>query len=611
MATPITAMFSTSLQILLFPLYGHLPAYSQWLAKFRAEIDVLHAQRSPALRTRDANRAADPQWYARANMIGYCAYTDRFAGTLDGVRARIPHLSESGVTYLHLLPFLKARAGENDGGFAVTDFEQVEPRLGTIADLEALISDLHASNISICVDLVLNHVADDHAWALQAKAGDAHAQGFFRLFPDRLLPDQFEKTVASVFPETAPGNFTWNKAMQRWVWTTFNPYQWDLNYENPEVFSEMALTMLRLANRGIDIFRLDSTPFLWKALNTTCLNLPQTHQLLQAFRCVLEHAAPATVLKSEAIVPAAQAVVYFGDPARGEKECHLAYHSALMASAWAAIAEQDTSLLRMVAAQTPAHGADNAWVTYVRCHDDIVWSVLRPQIEAQGLDFNVRMKPIADFFAGIGLLSFAQGAPFQSSDPDRVHGSNGMTASLVGFELASPDPRRRYAPDRLQLLYALMFSFGGIPLIYMGDEIAQTNACDPATQALITEDGRWLQRPLWQAGVRADAATLAGVGLRALAQARAANSDLDAFALRTLVPEAIAPCADGLFAFYRGTKTLCVFNFSDHERTLDLAKTAPQVRFKNALTDAIVDSTLMLTPWSFAWLQSTTPIQKK
>src|SRR5476649_2899092 len=290
------------------------------------------------------------------------------AATCKGWR-RIPHLRELGVSYLHLLPFLRARAGENDGGFAVASFDEIEPALGSNADLEALTAQLRGAGISLCSDFILNHVADDHAWAIGARNGDAQLREFFHIYPDRTEPDRYEPTLGQVFPQLAPGNFTYVEALEGWAWTTFYPYQWDLNYANPAVFAAMAQAMLRLANRGIEVFRLDSTAFLWKRAGSNCMNQPEAHVLLQALRAVVDIVAPGVLLKAEAIVPMAELPAYFGDAAA--PECHLAYHSSLMAAGWGALAEQDAGLLRSVIAATPALQPSASWLSYVRCHDDI------------------------------------------------------------------------------------------------------------------------------------------------------------------------------------------------------------------------------------------------
>ena len=225
-------------------------------------------QRSPALRERDRDRLLAPDWFQRPDALGYVAYADRFADTLSGVAGHVDYLRELGTTYLHLMPLLAPRPGANDGGYAVADYREVRADLGAMADLEKLATQLHENGIALTIDLVLNHVAREHEWAAAARAGDRVHREYFHVFPDRTEPDRFERTLPEVFPDFAPGNFTWDEEVDGWVWTTFNSYQWDLNWANPSVLCEFAELELFLANRGVDCLRLDAIAFLWKRLGT-------------------------------------------------------------------------------------------------------------------------------------------------------------------------------------------------------------------------------------------------------------------------------------------------------------------------------------------------------
>ncbi len=577
------------LQERLQSLYGHLPHYGQWLGQLMAALGGLMAARPAALRWLDDQREADPAWFAGQHMLGYSAYVPQFGGTLQGVAARIPHLRELGVGYLHLLPFLRARAGENDGGFAVASFADIEPALGGGEDLETLTAALRANGISLCSDLVLNHVADDHAWARGAAAGDERLRAFFHVFPDRAQPDRYEQSLGQVFPEAAPGNFTWVDAMQGWVWTTFYPFQWDLNYANPEVLGEMVLALLRLANRGVEAFRLDSTAFLWKREGSNCMNQLEAHALLQVLRALVDIAAPGVLLKAEAIVPTRELPAYFGSA--GMPECHLAYHSTLMAAGWSALAEQDTGLLRAVAAATPAlpHGA--SWLTYVRCHDDIGWNVLRAEANA-----DQRLARIAGFY-GNGH-SFAAGVAFQTGAGRALHGTNGSAAALAGLETAAGEQQREHALRRLLLLHGLAMAFGGMPMLYMGDELGQGNDHSYLDDPRRAHDSRWVQRAALDPAAfaqRHDPATTPGrvfSALRALAAARRRHDALAAGTPRRL----LAVEDPALLALARGERFLGLFNFSEREMTFSL--TAMGAGAWPGQDDRVV-----LAPWAMLWLE--------
>ena len=290
------------------------------------------------------------------------------------MRERLPYLRELGISYLHLMPLLHARPQPNDGGYAVVDYGAVEPALGTMDDLRALADELRAAGMALCIDVVLNHTAREHPWAQAALAGDARALAFYRTFADRAEPDAYELTLPEVFPATAPGSFTWEPALERWVWTTFNAYQWDLDYANPEVFRAMAEAMLELAAAGVDVLRLDAVPFLWKRMGTNSQNQPEVHELLQAFRAAVRIAAPAVAFKAEAIVSPRDLVGYLGAGRHEGKECDLAYHNVLMVLGWSALASGRVALLTNALRSMPPVPPGAGWVTYVRCHDDIGWA---------------------------------------------------------------------------------------------------------------------------------------------------------------------------------------------------------------------------------------------
>lgn len=582
-------------------LYGRRPDFADWLESLLAALAGIHAARSPELRALDKERLAEPGWFLGQEMLAYSAYVDRFAGTLAGVAARVPHLKRLGVTYLHLLPFLRAREGLSDGGFAVASYEEVEPALGTMADLETLTAALRCDGISLCSDFVLNHVADTHAWALAAKAGSARHRAYFHCLAASEA-EAYEATLGQIFPETAPGNFTHVPEIGAEVWTTFYPYQWDLNYANPEVFAEMAGALLRLANRGIEVFRLDSAAFLWKRKGTNSMNQPEAHWILQAFRGLVDIFAPGVLLKAEAIVPTSELSPYLGLGEAHGRECHLAYQSSLMAAAWLALATEDTRIARQIIRDTPLLPPRTSWLTYVRCHDDIGWNVLKPEFADGDI---APLRAAAGFFAGQGE-SYAAGALFQAVDPQAVHGTNGMAAALTGFARAGDEGEVRRARQRLALLYALALSVGGMPMIYMGDEHAQGNDPTPAGDYSAGVDGRQLHRPLFDESRSQDPAAQAVFAeLRHLVATRRTCP-----ALAAAVPtQLVAAAAPGLLAFWRGSGLCCLYNFTAHDQHLDLA--ALEVEGGGSLAGGIdlvtgqpVGREPVLAPWHFVWLQA-------
>jgi amylosucrase len=503
--------FFTELRDPLFALYGGDPRFEAAWPRLLSVVASTAAGRSRELRMLDHEREVTPDWLQREQAVGYVTYVDRFAGTLAGVRGRVPYLRELGVTYLHLMPLLAARPAPNDGGYAVIDYGAVEPDLGSMDDLRSLASDLRGAGMALCIDVVVNHVAAEHPWARDRE--------FLITFEDRALPDAFERTLPDVFPDIAPGSFSWSDEHSCWLWTTFNTYQWDLDYTNPDVFVAMASAMLSLAAVGVDVLRIDAAPFLWKRLGTNCQNQPEVHMLLGAFRAALRIAAPAVALKAEAIVAPRDLVPYLD-------ECDLAYHNVLMVLLWSTLASGRVALMTATLKAMPPVPAGAGWLTYVRCHDDIGWAITPEDAARVGEDDHLHRKFLADFYAGEFPGTFARGARFQFDARSGEARTSGSCASLAGLESAGGDEVAvELAIRRILLLYAVAFAHGGLPLIYMGDELGLLN--DPAGRD--DADNRWMHRPFmdWEAAShRSDPASVEGrlwSGLRRLIAARRAT----------------------------------------------------------------------------------------
>ncbi len=358
------------------------------------------ADRDDELHDLDLRRSLAPDWFQRPETIGYAAYADRFAGDLAGVAERSAYLQELGVRYLHLMPLLTSREGPDDGGYAVSDYRTVRADLGTVEDLRALTATLRSRGISLCLDLVLNHVAREHEWARRARAGEQAYRDYFWVFPDREGPDAWEATLPEVFPDLAPGSFTFDAELDGWVWTTFNHFQWDVNFANPAVLEEYADLVLTLANHGVEVLRLDAIAFTWKRLGTSCQNQPEVHALTQALRTVARIAAPALLLKAEAIVGPQDLLAYLGQGAHHGKVSDLAYHNSLMVQVWSMLASRDVRLASHALQQLDDPPSTTAWITYLRCHDDIGWAIDDGDAAAVGLSGPAHRAYLSDFYSG-------------------------------------------------------------------------------------------------------------------------------------------------------------------------------------------------------------------
>ncbi|HXZ74301.1 MAG TPA: alpha-amylase family protein [Streptosporangiaceae bacterium] len=600
-------------------VYGGVADLTGFVTELVLDALKAAAERPMALRLLDRRREIDPAWFQRSRMVGYVCYADRFAGSLAGVRRHLDYLAELGVTYLHLLPLLRPREGENDGGYAVEDYDAVDPRAGSMADLEALAGDLRERGIALCVDLVLNHTAREHEWARKAVAGEPAYREMYLVYPDRTQPDAYERTLPEVFPDTAPGSFTKVPGLG-WVWTTFHDYQWDLNYANPAVFRAMLGTMLALANHGIDVLRLDAAPFLWKRMGTDCQNQPEAHLLLQAFRGLARLAVPGLVLEAEAIVGPDMLVQYLGGHDRYRPECDLAYDNQLMVMLWSTLATRDVRLAEHALARRRPPPVPTAWVSYLRCHDDIGWAVSDADAASAGLGGPAHRRFLSDFYAGRFPGSFARGALFQENPVTGDARVSGTAASLCGIEsaLAAGDPDElTHAARRLESMYAVVFSFGGIPLIYMGDELGMCNDPRWREDPAHAGDNRWMHRPPmdWsRAARRSDPGTLEGrvfAAIQGLADARRSL-----LALRSGGVTEILPAGNPAVLAYRrvhprSAPFLSLTNFSDTAQSADAGVIAraglQQPRCVRSTSGDLVIGAgrIELPAWGFAWLTGT------
>jgi amylosucrase len=451
------------------------------------------ANRSPQLRELDHQRINDPDWFQSQQLVGGALYVDLFSENLGRLRELISYFQRLGLKYLHLMPLFAVRPGDNDGGYAITNYRSVDPRLGTIDDLRRLASDLREIGICLVLDFVFNHTSDDHEWARQAQSGNTEFQQYYYVFPDRTLPDEYEQTLREIFPTVRHGNFTWHDGMQQWVWTTFNSFQWDLNYRNPSVFRAMLEEMLFIANTGVDILRLDAVAFIWKQMGTSCENLPEAHLLIRAFNAIARFAAPGLVFQSEAIVHPDEVVRYIG-----RDECQLSYNPTLMALLWESLATRKVVLLMQALShrhQLPRH---TAWVNYLRCHDDIGWTFDDDDAAAIGIDAYNHRQFLNEFYTGQFPGSFARGVPFQHNPVTGDMRISGTMASLAGLEQAidrDDESLKELAIRRILLLHGITLSIGGVPLLYIGEEWGMLNDYDFVKDPAKAGDTRWVHRP--------------------------------------------------------------------------------------------------------------------
>ena len=589
-------------------LYMELYHNDSMFAELCDSIRRFYDERDPYLRDMDRAREQDPEWYKTNEMLGMMLYIENFGGNMKGVEEKLDYIEKSNVNYVHLMPFLDTVEGRSDGGYAVADFRKVRPDLGTMEDLEHLTAACHKKKINVCMDFVMNHTSEDHEWAKKARAGEGEYMSRYFFFDNYNIPEQFERTVPQVFPTTAPGNFTWLPDCQHYVMTTFYPYQWDLNYANPRVFNEMMYNFLFLANKGIDIIRIDAVPYIWKELGTQCRNLRRVHTIVRMMRMISEIVCPSVLLLGEVVMEPEKVVPYFGTV--DKPECHMLYNVTTMATTWHTVATREVDLLKRQLDVVSRLPKEYLFLNYLRCHDDIGWGLDYPTLASQGKEEAAHKAYLNAYFQGFDGNSNSRGELYNNDPVTRDARFCGTTASMCGIEKAGyeNDPEAMERAIRFDLtLHAYMFMQSGIPVLYSGDEIGQVNDYTYKDDPHKVLDSRYLHRGAFRWDLAEnidDPDTVEGKiyqGLSKLEIKRKTEkvfmSDADMWTIETYDPSVLC-----IGRYYEGDKAIGVFNFSEFDKTAWI--NVEDGYYEDMFTGEILDARSVNVPaYGFCWLK--------
>ncbi len=603
-------------------LYGNRPDFEQQALKLVETMARKYIKRPDELKQADIERERDSNWFLHQKWVGMALYANGFAKDLKDMQTHLSYLQELGVNLVHIMPIMKCPEGQSDGGYAVSDFREVDDRVGSLQDLENLSADMRGREVLLALDVVLNHTSDEHEWAEKAREGDPKYRDYYYTFENRNVPDMFEQSMLEVFPETAPGNFTWDEKMQRWVMTVFNNYQWDLNYSNPAVFIEMLDVILYWANQGADILRLDAVAFLWKKLGSTCQNEHEAHLILQLLKDCCQVTAPGVLFIAEAIVAPSEVTKYFGEDAVIAKECEIAYNATFMALMWDAVATKNANLLTQGIKSLPSKLERATWLNYIRCHDDIGLGFDDRDIIQAGYEPNSHRRFLIDYLTGRFDHSHARGLPFAENIKTGDSRISGSLASLVGLQYASETGDMEALENAIKiilLLNSMILSFGGIPLLYYGDEIGTLNDDSYLDDPHKMDDNRWVHRPKlnWEKAEKrhTPGATEYEIfnGIKKLITIRQEINVFADFNNRELVDVG----NPNLFVFSRfnpqksNDRVLVVANFNNKPQTLDLEDVSSWGSYdQGQLFDLhtrqqpeIFNNTLVIPSFGFYWLR--------
>ncbi len=602
-------------------LYGQRSDYDEQIIALVEVMASRYIERSSALEELDKQREHDHNWFLSQEWVGMALYADGFAGNLEGVIERVPYLQELGINMAHIMPMMVCPEGASDGGYAVSNFRAIDPRIGNLEQLDTLSKSMRLRNMLLTLDVVVNHTSDEHEWAKRARRGETKYQDYYYVFPNRDIPDMFEEVMPEIFPETSPGNFTFDEDMGQWVMTVFNSYQWDLNYSNPAVFIEMVDIILFWANHGADIVRLDAVAFLWKKIGTSSQNEREAHLLLQLMKDCCQVTAPGVLFIAEAIVAPAEIIKYFGEDAVIAKECEIAYNATLMALLWDTVATKNAKLLNQGIRSLPTKLDRATWLNYVRCHDDIGLGFDDADILRADYQPQAHRRFLLDYFTGNYEDSAARGQPFGRNFKTGDARISGSLASLVGLEAALEKQDSKAVDDAIKiilLLHGTILSFGGIPLLYYGDELGTLNDGSFLNDARKAFDSRWIHRPQidWEkAELRHQHGSVEQRIFDGLKKLIAIRKTIEAFADFNN-RELLSVDNEHLFVFIRNHPTrsndavLVVANFDANPQVLDLdilhshglfLHTTPQ-DMASGESPALFKNQLVIPPYRFYWL---------
>ena len=613
-----------SLFSLFQQLYGNRPDSKFHLLKLVEVMARQYILRSPELKKTDLAREKDFNWFLSPKWVGMTLYADGFTEDLKDLLSKISYFEELGINLVHIMPILECPENASDGGYAVSNYRKIDERVGDLEDIQNIAQEMKKKDILLVLDIVVNHTSNEHEWAEKARSGDQNYQNYYYTFKNREIPDMFERTLPDVFPQTAPGNFTWDEAMGKWVMTVFNNYQWDLNYQNPAVFCEMLDILLFWANKGVDILRLDAVAFLWKKIGGSSQNEPEAHILLQLFKDCCQITAPGTLFIAEAIVAPVEIVKYFGEDAINAKECEIAYNATLMALLWDAVATKNAKLLKQGIRNLPDKLERATWLNYIRCHDDIGLGFTDESIVQAGYEPYSHRQFLLNYFSGKFNDTAARGLLFGQNHKNNDARISGTLTSLIGLEKALEEDDQEKIDITIKhiiLLHNIIFTFGGIPLIYYGDEIGTLNDYSYMGNLSKANDSRWAHRPKidWnKERLRKIPGTIQHTIFSDLQQMIRARKKISAFGDFNN-RELINLSNPHLFAFLRidpknHEHILVISNFDATYQSLNLSEIdTPTLRFNDSKeikdlysgeAPSLFKDQLVLPPFRFYWLSS-------
>ncbi|MBN1340489.1 MAG: hypothetical protein JXA03_14260 [Bacteroidales bacterium] len=379
------------------------------------------------------------EWYKTA--VVYSLYVDLFNHDFCGLSEKLDYLQDLGINCIWLLPVLDSPM--RDAGFDISDYRKIRPDLLECSNLgqkyfEMFLNEARQRNLRVIFDIAINHTSEEHPWFKESKKSDDNP---FRDYYIWSKTDDLYKDARIIFKGLCSSN--WEKYGDWYYFHRFFEFQPDLNYKNPLVLVEMCRNFLYWLEKGVNGFRADAIPYLWKEEGTSCENLPQTHTVVKFFRALMDEVRPGTLLLAEACQRPDEVVKYFGE---GD-ECNAGYHFPLMPQMFKSIASRSVTPVREILSKkaTPEIPENAQWFTFLRCHDELSLELVYVSEEDR--------KYIHDSYCKHPQWDFREG--------------QGISARLA--ELMDRNPAR------IHLAFSVMLTLPGTPIVYYGDEFGKLN----------------------------------------------------------------------------------------------------------------------------------------
>ena len=383
-------------------------------------------------------------WFKDA--IVYSLYVNLYNEDFYGLTEKLDYIKNLGINCLWLLPILQSPM--RDAGFDISKYDRIRPSLLGLSDestrgdqevvFGSFLEEAHKRGIRVIFDVAINHTSDEHPWFIDSQKNDVNEYTDFYIWSDK--PDKY-LDARLLFKGIEDSN--WEKLEDKYYFHRFFSFQPDLNYRNPDVLLAMTKNLLYWQENGVDGFRADAIPYLWKEDGTDCENLEMTHIIVKFFRAALEYVNPETLLLAEACQKPKEVVKYLGN----NDECHAAYHFPLMPMIYKSIASANSEPIKhtLSNAFTPEISDSNQWFTFLRVHDELSLELVYVSEEDR--------KYIYDSYCHDPSWDFRVG--------------EGISARLS--ELMQKDV------NKIGLAYSIMLTLLGTPVIYYGDEFGKLN----------------------------------------------------------------------------------------------------------------------------------------